>query len=84
MNRAPLSGIEWSALAMAIVIANAFYFRGLLYPSDYDAALYVEIAIEIDGWLWNLADAPSHASHLFPLTERLLRRWEHDREKRAA
>ena len=47
MNRAPLSGIEWSALAMAIVIANAFYFRGLLYPSDYDAALYVEIAIDI-------------------------------------
>ena len=47
MNRTPLSGMEWSALAMAIGIAHAFYFRALLYPSDYDAALYLEIAIDI-------------------------------------
>jgi hypothetical protein len=52
-----------------------------------DDDYYAQISIEIDGWLWNLADASLQKSELFaafPSAERLLRRWDHDSEMQAA
>ena len=38
---------EWIALGAAVVIAHLFYWRIVLYPSDFDARNYLEIAADI-------------------------------------
>jgi hypothetical protein len=42
-----LSRVEWLALALAVGIAHAFYVRGAAYPPEYDAQIYLEIAIDL-------------------------------------
>jgi hypothetical protein len=42
-----LSRGEWAALALAVVLAHAFYWRTVLYPSDFDAAEYLAIATDM-------------------------------------
>ena len=39
---------EWIALALAILIAHLFYWRIVVYPSEFDAREYLEIAADID------------------------------------
>ena len=43
-----LSRGEWIALAAAIVIAHLFYWRIVIYPSDFDARNYLQIAEDIN------------------------------------
>lgn len=43
----PLSRLEWEALALAVIIAHAFYARSLIYPSAYDAMQYRLVATDI-------------------------------------
>lgn len=38
---------EWLALSLALGIAHAFYWRIVLYPSDFDARNYLDIAQDI-------------------------------------
>lgn len=38
---------EWLAIVAAVVIAHAFYWRIVLYPSDFDARNYLDIAQDI-------------------------------------
>src|SRR5205823_1752521 len=47
MRADALSRTEWIALAAAIVIAHLFYWRIVVYPSDFDARNYVQIAEDI-------------------------------------
>ena len=42
-----LSRVEWLALALAVGIAHAFYARSVAYPSEYDAQIYLDIAIDL-------------------------------------
>ncbi|MEP6943263.1 MAG: hypothetical protein ABI981_10025 [Betaproteobacteria bacterium] len=42
-----MSTLEWLAVVFAIIVAHGFMLHEWLYPSSYDAALYVQIAREI-------------------------------------
>jgi hypothetical protein len=43
----PLATGEWAALAFAVIVAHAFWWRGVLYPSDFDARSYLDIASDL-------------------------------------
>jgi hypothetical protein len=42
-----LNRVEWVAVAIAVLIAHAFLWHEWLYPSSYDALLYVQLGHEI-------------------------------------
>ena len=46
-RRLPFSRLEWEALALAVIIAHAFYARGLIFPSAFDALQYRNVATDI-------------------------------------
>jgi len=57
--REKLSRAEWCALGFAVLVAHGFLLHEWLYPSSYDASLYVQIARELaeHGWHYRFTGA---------------------------
>ena len=47
VTRVPLGTAEWACVAVAVVVAHAFLIHELLYPSAWDATVYVDIGRDI-------------------------------------